>query len=306
MRGATHRASALIRIRRFQSTHPLRGATLPDGLVFYLPNTFQSTHPLRGATSRRVQLKIVGKISIHAPLAGCDLHNRAPPALKIQFQSTHPLRGATFCHYRADCSFNISIHAPLAGCDNQRISQKSQKSHFNPRTPCGVRPTQRNKPASVTVFQSTHPLRGATAIFLDEAGILFISIHAPLAGCDPHGARLLLQPQGHFNPRTPCGVRRATATVTPAAVEFQSTHPLRGATEIVPGDLAVGDISIHAPLAGCDPDMSEKASQEINFNPRTPCGVRQKFCIIIILVNIFQSTHPLRGATGVTLGLSSS
>ena len=35
-------------------------------------NKFQSTHPLRGATKRRWMGKQRRKISIHAPLAGCD------------------------------------------------------------------------------------------------------------------------------------------------------------------------------------------------------------------------------------------
>ena len=33
-------------------------------------------------------------------------------------------------------------------------------------------------------FQSTHPVRGATLLDLENALILNISIHAPRAGCD--------------------------------------------------------------------------------------------------------------------------
>ena len=35
-------------------------------------------------------------ISIHAPLAGCDLFDANEDYFYIKFQSTHPLRGATF------------------------------------------------------------------------------------------------------------------------------------------------------------------------------------------------------------------
>ena len=56
-------------------------------------------------------------------------------------------------------------------------------------------------------FQSTHPVRGATAYALAVFRNDLISIHAPRAGCDPCAA-----PTGavlpDFNPRTPCGVRR--------------------------------------------------------------------------------------------------
>ena len=40
--------------------------------------------------------------------------------------------------------------------------------------------------------------------------------------------------------------------VVPPLRVFQSTHPLRGATEPVRALTVHGVISIHAPLAGCD------------------------------------------------------
>ena len=57
----------------FQSTHPLRDATIVDFAVFHSPIQFQSTHPLRDATSVKSMSE----------------------ALLIRFQSTHPLRDAT-------------------------------------------------------------------------------------------------------------------------------------------------------------------------------------------------------------------
>ena len=100
-------------------------------------------------------------ISIHAPLAGCDVDGRA--------DRREP---------------DISIHAPLAGCDRTRPSRTHRTADFNPRTPCGVRLCWTSRAAITAKFQSTHPLRGATfaTLTLDSGG--FISIHAPLAGCD--------------------------------------------------------------------------------------------------------------------------
>ena len=57
--------------RRFQSTHPVRGAT---GLMVSegRSSAFQSTHPVRGATDMTpAELKTL-RISIHAPREGCD------------------------------------------------------------------------------------------------------------------------------------------------------------------------------------------------------------------------------------------
>ena len=80
-------------------------------------------------------------------------------------------------------------------------------------------------------------------------------------------------------------------------IEFQSAHPVRGATffgfRILPaplfqstrpvwgatvrrGDRGDGHpISLHAPRAGCDLDTEKPLVHVDDFNPRTPCGVRR-------------------------------
>ena len=124
----------------------------------------------------------------------------------IVFQSTHPLRGATRRSTSKLQVSIISIHAPLAGCDKIQATKIRLSRYFNPRTPCGVRPTIPTGTRSAGTFQSTHPLRGAT-IKVFEITIV---------------------------------------------KEFQSTHPLRGATMPYRPSRRRERISIHAPLAGCD------------------------------------------------------
>ena len=51
--------------------------------------------PYGGATARRLRQRQPRRISIHAPLAGCDHSIDVLDVLVIKFQSTHPLRGAT-------------------------------------------------------------------------------------------------------------------------------------------------------------------------------------------------------------------
>ena len=41
---------------------------------------------------------------------------------------------------------------------------------------------------------------------------------------------------------------------------------------------AVGKISIHVPRAGCDSPRTCTGRVPLNFNPRTPCGVRRDLC----------------------------
>ena len=89
-------------------------------------------------------------------------------------------------------------------------------------------------------------------------------------------------------------------------MQFQSTHPVRGATLQEQADAKKQeDISIHAPRAGCDPKPCRGSSGARNFNPRTPCGVRRGAAHLISGVGAFQSTHPVRGATSSSSAIAS-
>ena len=57
--------------------------------------TFQSTHPVRGATVGAYLSFVGSEISIHAPREGCDSLRCPPFNWARTFQSTHPVRGAT-------------------------------------------------------------------------------------------------------------------------------------------------------------------------------------------------------------------
>ena len=107
--------------------------------------------------------EVAQMISIHAPLAGCDLLWTVSPFTTLAFQSTHPWRGAT-----------SSV---------VRIVEVTQ--YFNPRTPGGVRPWDSGYYALIPEFQSTRPRRSATASRLLPHLQYHTSIHAPLPGCDP-------------------------------------------------------------------------------------------------------------------------
>ena len=161
---------------------------------------------MRGATPRQNDGRTADAISIHAPLAGCDLASDEPAQLWTDFNPRTPCGVRLYFdefqydnrnfNPRTPCGVRlsfmdyiprkdgISIHAPLAGCDQVVIIYIKICVHFNPRTPCGVR------------LVTSH----------DVFDVAAISIHAPLAGCDAqHDGRD--DAHDHFNPRTPCGVR---------------------------------------------------------------------------------------------------
>ena len=68
---------------------------------------FQSTLPLRGATLAVMVVIPFSQISIHAPLAGSDSLCVYHLTVALGFQSTLPLRGATFwfCPFRSGHSY---------------------------------------------------------------------------------------------------------------------------------------------------------------------------------------------------------
>ena len=123
------------------------------------------------------------------------------------FQSTHPSWGATSKgNVQGEASL-ISIHAPIVGCDDGFLIYQFRSTNFNPRTHRGVRHNPKIIFNSFVVFQSTHPSWGATfRIFqlcrfpkhfnprthrgvrlyqyTQEVYQIFISIHAPIVGCD--------------------------------------------------------------------------------------------------------------------------
>ena len=124
----------------------------------------------------------------------------------------------------------------------------------------------------------------------------------------------------NFNPRTHRGVRQNKGDKKTWVIIFQSTHPSWGATlicnhffykaiqisihaPIVGCDdiyLMLAEmlkISIHAPIVGCDPFCTTCYADFRNFNPRTHRGVRPFFRHEHIIEDKFQSTHPSWGAT---------
>ena len=174
----------------------------------------------------------------------------------------------------------ISTHAPREGCDLYRgCLVMSYFSLFQSTHPARGATIAAISSGLSTSFQSTHPARGATVRRPPFCFHFDISIHAPREGCD-------------FAPRN---------------------------------DGGMWVISIHAPREGCDCQNQGSSSRMDYFNPRTPRGVRrQRVCTISMgnrnfnprtprgvrhggdCLNIndklFQSTHPARGATHQTCG----
>ena len=103
------------------------------------------------------------EISIHAPIVGCDYPLGKWNYGVIKFQSTHPSWGATNCQTRSVCIQKIfqSTH-PSWGATGSSSFISYSLTNFNPRTHRGVR---RHTPLEIDSY-------------------IYISIHAPIVGCD--------------------------------------------------------------------------------------------------------------------------
>ena len=127
-----------------------------------------------------------------------------------------------------------------------------------------------------------------------------VSIHAPRVGCDEAWVITFIR-SGCFNSRTPCGVRRLSWRRINFHRLFQFTHPVWGATVERSPCLVHRVVSIHAPRVGCDLHPTLQGTFYIRFNSRTPCGVRPLARTKTQLQRTFQFTHPVWGATVISL-----
>ena len=147
-------------------------------------------------------------------------------------------------------------------------------------------------------FQSTLPARGATN---------------PRRSANSESA--------YFNPRSPRGERPYSfVTVTAALSIFQSTLPARGATPSEAqthwesfyfnprsprGERPYSFVTVTAALSNFNPrsprgerlDFVDELISPRHFNPRSPRGERHASAERAVVLVIFQSTLPARGAT---------
>ena len=170
-----------------------------------------------------------------------------------QFQSTHPARGATWREGLKSSSPLFQSTHPARGATSLPLWRAGRRRDFNPRTPRGVR----------------------RFFCCPRFSQRLISIHAPREGCDRRSGRRF-PCRRNFNPRTPRGVRHRAIGAWQAELEFQSTHPARGATPSKIGDRGHNRISIHAPREGCDAQLRPQSEGHIVISihaPREGCDL---------------------------------
>ena len=280
---------------------------------------FLSTLPARGATASRCNLRGRITISIHTPREGSDLvlpleqlpdanfypHsprgerpiNKQVYSILYSFLSTLPARGATgvtVVDYRGAVKFLSTL--PARGATGERRSGLQRRQ-----------------------FLSTLPARGATRHRRGRRAYLRISIHTPREGSD-HSRCLHYRRRSYFYPHSPRGERRARGPrcCVPAAYFYphsprgeRPTSPaaLRALTNFYPHSprgerqrtelqgIPAVHISIHTPREGSDQNLRDLRGTDWYFYPHSPRGERPAFSGRDVVMRIFLSTLPARGAT---------
>ena len=237
---------------KFQSTRPLRGATLSASLSAPTTMGFQSTRPLRGATckTRRGCLRV--EFQSTRPLRGATRISETPPLTTAYFNPRAPCGARLKSRQMTDCIVVISIHAPLAGRDGELFGILGKLFTFQSTRPLRGATVSGYTKAQVLKFQSTRPLRGATR---EHGGAVGGGQYFnPRAPCGARRACSWSWPRyANFNPRAPCGARRGGSSAQPRHLLISIHAPLAGRDRRYPRDSCSISISIHAPLAGRDP-----------------------------------------------------
>ena len=261
-------------MREFQSTRPVRGATRAPRPSTRPGTCFNPRAPCgarRGTRSHRS-----GSDTGFNPRAPCGARPASAfsPSTWLLFQSTRPVRGATGVVDDRRREREVSIHAPRAGRDGAVLVDNDGLlvSIHAPRA--GRDSGYGTTLAPMSLFQSTRPVRGATRGLQDQYRRAQVSIHAPRAGRDVEGTDQAYIDQS-FNPRAPCGARRAPRPSTRPGISFNPRAPCGARRET----------------------RSHRSGSDTGFNPRAPCGARREATFWPLLSSLFQSTRPVRGAT---------
>ena len=283
-------------IAQFQSTRPVWGATprmrstraatahfnprAPCGARPRQPSggiperNFNPRAPCGARLFDHAGSRSVLQISIHAPRVGRDveLPSRCSHMTGISIHAPRVGRDRDDLAVRGHKV--ISIHAPRVGRDGRDGRLHIIARYFNPRAPCGARPSMREITKTILQFQSTRPVWGATKF--DDMPVLI----------------------GTFQSTRP--VWGATSARAPRpAPNLISIHAPRVGRDLKDFIFNIDDIciSIHAPRVGRD-FRSGRNSQARKISIHAPrVGRDVATNAMWIVYESFQSTRPVWGAT---------
>ncbi len=191
------------------------------------------------------------------------------------FQSTRPVWAAT--SFPTDLFSDHSCFNPRGPC-GPRPSFVSAMSisviRFNPRGPCGPRPAIISAWATDAAFQSTRPVWAATVSSKSERSSQ--ASFNPRGPCGPRPEKAYSNGRSAgFNPRGPCGPRPDQHGWLCRVPCFNPRGPCGPRRWMDSSDRTSRNVSIHAARVGRDFRLRPGLQLAQCFNPRGPCGPRR-------------------------------
>ena len=143
------------------------------------------------------------------------------------FQLTRPLRGATIdSGLRLDAA-DISTHTPLAGRDAVEDLRRTSFQHFNSHAPCGARPHPDGSVPLPLNFNSHAPCGARRTISVLMESVSRFQLTRPLRGATRHVLRRYRMADD-FNSHAPCGARQTTPCFVAEPRDISTHTPLAG------------------------------------------------------------------------------
>ena len=161
-----NRTKKACKIKIFQSTRPIRGATsiIPD--FFAISNNFNPRAPY-GARPNRRETRRSNHIDFN-PRAPYGARQIRPgnSQVQINFNPRAPYGARHYELHHRGKSRDISIHAPHTGRDDIHFIPVQRRNGFQSTRPIRGATAYSSLIRAKRLFQSTRPIRGATHRFL--------------------------------------------------------------------------------------------------------------------------------------------
>ena len=184
MRGATDQYKPCVYLENISIHTPHAGsdAAQPDSSSSV--DIFQSTLPMRGATTRICDIRRVSRFQSTLPMRRATRPGRVEP--NVSFISIHTPHAGSDARRAVKTVYNkISIHTPHAGSDYLGSEHQFGAGRFQSTLPMrGATARDQLAEHNLRQFQSTLPMRGATTKVYTFPACMTISIHTPHAGSD--------------------------------------------------------------------------------------------------------------------------
>ena len=127
--------------------------------------------------------------------------------------------------------------------------------------------------AKILYLHQLHPVRCVTATVRIS---IYFNQRTP-CGVQPASQTDHQRTRYNFNQRTPCGVQpRSRTGFRDGRPPFQSTHPVRGATDVAQMKKVSQYFNLTHPVRGATRTDEPHIYKPVYFNQRTPCGVQQQ------------------------------